>query len=51
MDMSPHFFGRSPPFTLSMTVAHRKSRRGQGNNKAIKKRAAIAAFCLIYSVD
>ncbi len=47
MDMSPHFFGRSPPFTLSMTVAHRKSRRGQGN----KKRAAIAALGLICPVD
>ncbi len=47
MDMSPHFFGRSLPFTLSMTVAHRKSRRVQGN----KKRAAIAALCLICPVD
>ncbi len=47
MDMSPHFFGRSPPFTFSMTVAHRKSRRGQGN----KKRAAIAALDLICPVD
>lgn len=47
MDMSPHFFGRSLPFTLSMTVAHRKSRRGQGN----KKRAAIAALGLICPVD
>ncbi len=47
MDMSPHFFGHSPPFTLSMTVAHRKSRRGQGS----KKRAAIAALDLICPVD
>ncbi len=50
MDMSPHFFGRSPPFIFSMIVAHRKSRRGQDNNKAIK-RAAIAALCLICPVD
>ncbi len=47
MDMSPHFFGRSPPFTFSMTVDHRKSRRGQDN----KKRAAIAALGLICLAD
>ncbi len=48
MDMSPHFFWLlATVYPSSMAVAHRKSRRGQGS----KKRAAIAALCLIFPVD